>query len=132
FLDLYDGEGVGNVPLIVNGEPLIKPERVNDYELGASWARRSSQLAANLFRMDFNDELVYAGQFDTDLGYPIVGNAARSIHQGVELSVASGADASVLSIAANATLSDNHFIHYTEHYGPTAADDVSYDGKAIG
>ena len=164
FRDLYDGEGVGSVPLIVNGEPLIKPERVNDYELGVSWwnlASRGSRplrtsLSANLFRMDFRDELVYAGQFNTDLGYPILGNAARSIHQGIELAgsmtyrhrtldsprteppsyppdapFGSGTHPD-FAFDANTTISDNHFIDYTEHYGPTPADDVSYDGNAIG
>jgi hypothetical protein len=106
--------------------------------------------------MDFKDELVYAGQFNTDLGYPIVGNAASSIHQGIEASASarfggprlqlitpednfSGpnersfvTEHPELVIDANASLSDNHFVHYTEHYGPTAADDYSYDGNTIG
>jgi iron complex outermembrane receptor protein len=151
FRDLYDGEGVGNVPLFdANGNPLIRPERVNDYELGLEWRPRDVLLQATLFRMDFSDELVYAGQFNTDLGYPIIGNAARSVHQGVELSASTrlggprpggssvssspfgGGDRVEIALGANATLSDNHFISYTEHYGPTPADDVSYDGKAIG
>jgi iron complex outermembrane receptor protein len=140
--DLYDGEGVGNAPLLdANGDPLIKPERVNDYELGLEWRPAGALLQATLFRMDFSDELVYAGQFNTDLGYPIIGNAARSVHQGVELSGSqrwggSGAfgagERLDLALDANATLGDNHFVSYTEHYGPTPADDVSYDGKAIG
>jgi iron complex outermembrane receptor protein len=91
--DLYDGETVGNVPLYghidqvagVYDDPLVRPEHVNDYELGGSWHAGTASLTANLFHMDFRDELVFAGQFDTDLGYPITGNAARSVHQGVEL-----------------------------------------------
>ncbi len=156
FRDLFDGEGVGNAALIVNGKPLVQPEQLDDYELGVDWlglhdTAKIARLEANLFRMDFRDELVYAGQFNTDLGYPIIGNAARSIHQGIELSASwlmdrpevsrafSASPATsylgqpfTMAISANATLSDNHFVHYTEHYGPTAADDVSYDGKAIG
>ena len=120
------------MPLIENGEALIKPEKVNDYEVGASWTSGRAQLGANLFRMDFEDELVYAGQFNTDLGYPILGNAARSVHQGMELSGATGVPGAPLSLTANATLSDNHFVEYREHYGPTPGDEVSYDGNAIG
>jgi iron complex outermembrane recepter protein len=37
-----------------------------------------------------------------------------------------------VSLDANATLSDNHFVEYVERYGPTPADDVSYDGNRIG
>ena len=140
--DLYDGEDAGNVPLFdATGNPLIKPEKVNDYEVGLEWRPGGAQLQATLFRMDFSDELVYAGQFNTDLGYPIIGNAARSVHQGIELAGAKrwgrggafGSGGHVdLALDANATLGDNHFVSYTEHYGPTPADDVSYDGKAIG
>ena len=133
FRDLFDAEGVGSVPLIVNGNPLIRPERVNDYELGLRWGREGqTRLGANLFRMDFTDELVYAGQFNTDLGYPILGNAARSVHQGVELAGSAALGDPRLALDANATLSDNHFIEYHEVYGTTPADVVSYDGNAIG
>ena len=162
FRDLYDAEGAGSVPLyreVPSGnhdEPLIRPEKVTDYEIGASWHGGELSLGgplsfmANLFRMDFRDELVYAGQFNTDLGYPILGNAARSVHQGVELSgryeggrvrlvegnvreaqrlLARGAP---ITLNANVTLSDNHFVHFREVYGTSPGDTVSYDGKAIG
>jgi iron complex outermembrane receptor protein len=141
FRDLYDAEGPGNVPLYrgapfgIYDVPLIRPEHVNDYEVGADWRGRGAALGANLFRMDFRDELVYAGQFDADLGYPILGNAARSVHQGIELSArlerALGGEARV-ALDANTTLSDNHFVRYREIYGPSAGDTVTYDGKAIG
>jgi len=140
FRDLYDAEGPGNVPLYrgaalgIYDVPLIRPEHVNDYEAGADWHGDGVTLGANLFRMDFRDELVYAGQFDTDLGYPILGNAARSVHQGVELSARLErpvGDARV-ALEANATLSDNHFVRYREIYGPSVGDTVVYDGKAIG
>lgn len=143
FRDLYDAEGAGSVPLYrvvdvargVYRDPLVKPEKVNHVELGGAWTGAAGTASANVFRMDFRDELVYAGQFDTDLGYPILGNAARSVHQGVELAargerpIARGV---VLSLDANATLSDNHFVRYREQYGPTSADEVSYDGKPLG
>ena len=141
--DLYDGESVGNVPLYafrdpvrqVYRDPLIRPEKVHDVELGGAWRGRGVSATANLFRMEFRDELVYAGQFNTDLGYPILGNAARSVHQGVELAArAARGFGRGLSAAldANATLADHHFVRYRERYGPTPADEVSYDGNAIG
>jgi iron complex outermembrane receptor protein len=143
FRDLYDAEGVGSVPLYrihdvlanVYADPLIRPERVNDWEAGFAWRGARAAASANLFRMDFRDELVYAGQFDTDLGYPILGNAARSVHQGLELAARAEAAARpdlTFGLDANATLSDDHFVEYREVYGTTAADVVSYDGKAIG
>jgi iron complex outermembrane receptor protein len=140
--DLYDGEGTGSVPLYrvvdrargVYSDPLIHPEHVHDVELGARWERGSSAASVNLYRMDFRDELVYAGQFNTDLGYPVLGNAARSVHQGAELAGSAGWAMGRVHAAleGNLTLSDNHFVEYTEHYGPTAADDVRYDDEPIG
>ena len=151
FRDLYDAEGVGSVPLYANGEPLITPEQVMDYEFGAHWHSRAFDTHLNLFRMDFEDELVYAGQFNTDLGYPILGNAARSVHQGAEIEATAWfgrpyratndpvpghafGDGTVreLRVTANATFSDNHFIDYEEAYGPLPSDLVSYDGNPIG
>jgi iron complex outermembrane recepter protein len=152
FRDLYDAEGAGSVPLYQDGKALIRPERVNDFEAAARWQYRARSVQLNAFRMDFRDELVYAGQFNTDLGYPILGNAARSVHQGIEVegSWAFGAQPwSPLQgtpfdhlrdrlpprkweFAANATLSDNHFVRYREIYGTSPGDTVVYDGKAIG
>jgi iron complex outermembrane receptor protein len=132
--DLYEGESVGNSALIRNGRPLVKPEHVTDVELGGTWKSARASVTANLFRMDFRDELVSAGQYDTDLNEPITGNAARSIHQGAELAGTLALPAGVTRVEfdANATLSDNHFVHYTEHWGATSAADVVYDGKALG
>jgi len=141
--DLFDAEGVGAVPLfrhvdIANGvirDPLVRPEHVQDYELGGGWNAGRSSLAANLYRMDFRDELVFAGQFDTDLGYPILGNAARSVHQGLELAATTGCRfgrALDAMLEGNATFARNRFVDFRERYGPTPADEVVYDGKPLG
>ncbi len=144
FRDLFDAEGVGSVPLyrtadIVNNiytysDPLIRPESVDDFELGTGCDHATWGAKADVFRMNFRDELVYAGQFNTDLGYPILGNAAKSVHQGLELearaehALAYGAR---LAIDGNASFSDNHFVKYSEYYGTATGDTVSYDGNAI-
>ena len=150
--DLYDAEGVGSLPLygtvdVANGiyeNPLIHPEHVNDLEVGARWTHGSSSATVDAFHMDFRDELVYAGQFDVDLGYPVVGNAARSVHQGIELAARTEMPlgqrprdrehrrGAALTIDANATLSDNHFVSYQEVYGTAVGDTVHYDGNTIG
>jgi iron complex outermembrane receptor protein len=142
FRDLYDAEGVGSAPLyrVVNvaagvyRDPLIHPEKVDDYEVGGAWRGTGVSLSANLFRMNFHDELVTAGQ-NTDLGSPILGNAARSVHQGLELSGRAERDlaaGSALTLGGNLSLSDNHFVEYREVSGPGPQDVVRYDGKAIG
>lgn len=143
FRDLYDAEGVGSVPLYefvdvannVYRDPLITPEYVNDWELGATWTHDDWRFAATAFRMDLEDELVFAGQFNTDLGYPIVGNAAESVHQGLELTVATERPLTRewrLVAQGNATFGDNHFESYEETYGTAPGDTVRYDGNTLG
>jgi len=143
FRDLYDGETVGSLPLYgtidvaagVYQNPLIHPEHVDDFEAGGRWNGKDVSASANVFRMNFKDELVYAGQFNTDLGYPILGNAARSIHQGVELEARGSrvlAQDTRLGLFGNATFSDNHFVEYREYYGTNPGDTLFYDGKQIG
>ncbi len=145
FRDLYDGEGVPATPnfAVVGGvtdysRPLVRPERVSDWELGAGWQGRGAAADLNLFRMDFDDELVYAGQFNQDLGYPVTGNAARSVHQGVEVALRGEralASRLTLAVEGNASLSDNHFVRYTE-FDPTGdstlVEALDYDGRTIG
>jgi len=142
FRDLYDAEGAGSLPLygtidVANGvyeDPLITPEKVSDFELGGTWRATDASATLHLFRMDFRDELVYAGQFNTDLGFPILGNAARSVHQGIEAAAqweTALAARTRLTLAGNGTFSDNHFVEYREVYGTEPGDTVSYDGNQL-
>ncbi|HTR96524.1 MAG TPA: TonB-dependent receptor, partial [Candidatus Acidoferrales bacterium] len=140
--DLYDGESPGALPLYrvvdvaagIYQDPLIRPEHVLQEELGAQWRGRGAAASADLYRMDFHDEIVDAGQYNTDLGYPILGNAAQSVHQGLELAANAARRFGAVrgELAGNATLSDNHFVHYTEVWGPSASDDIVDDGHAEG
>jgi outer membrane receptor protein involved in Fe transport len=140
FRSLYDAEGVGSVPLFrtfdpASGEfhdPLLRPERVNDWEVGASWRRERSYLGLNLFRLDFEDELVDY-QFNSDLGYAVPANAARSVHQGVEVAGRWSLglpEQLAFTLEGNATLSDNHFIDYVEVIDPTFS--IDHHDKTIG
>ena len=143
FRDLYDAEGVGAVPLYrrvdvaagVYEDPLIRPEHVHDLELGVTWGDDSRAASLNIYRMEFRDELVFAGQFNTDLGYATLGNAARSVHQGIELAAHASralANGATLAFDGNTTFGDHHFVDYRERFGPTLADEVRYDGNPIG
>lgn len=64
--------------------PLVRPETLHDYEAGAGWHAERAGLDVNFFWMDFHDEIVKSGQLDR-FGQPITGNAARSVHRGLEL-----------------------------------------------
>lgn len=87
-------------------EPLVKPETMNDFELGASFNKENYSVTLNLFYMLFNDEIVKDGQVDR-FGQPITGNVDRSVHLGAELSAIVKIWKNRLELFGNATVSRN-------------------------
>jgi iron complex outermembrane receptor protein len=87
-------------------EPLVKPETMNDFELGASFNSDNLTLTLNLFYMLFNDEIVKDGQVDR-FGQPTTGNVDRSVHLGAELSAIVKFWDDHLELFGNATISKN-------------------------
>src|SRR5690606_19378998 len=53
--------------------PLVKPETMNDIEIGTSFNSKNVSVSLNVFYMLFNDEIVANGQVDR-FGQPITGN----------------------------------------------------------
>jgi iron complex outermembrane recepter protein len=66
--------------------PLVKPETMNDFELGSYFSSRNINISLNLYYMLFNDEIVRNGKLDR-FGQPITGNMDETIHTGIEASV---------------------------------------------
>ncbi|MCX6167896.1 MAG: TonB-dependent receptor [Ignavibacteriales bacterium] len=64
-------------------KPLVKPETMNNLELGTSFTRENLNLSFDFFYMAFNDEIVKQGQVDR-FGQPITGNMDQTIHYGFE------------------------------------------------
>lgn len=64
-------------------KPLVKPENMNGFELGANYSFNNIASSLNLFYMLFNDEIVKKGQVDR-FGQPVTGNMDRTIHYGIE------------------------------------------------
>ena len=64
--------------------PLVKPEIMNDIELGARYSKANYSINANLFYMLFYDEIIKKGQLDR-FGQPITGNIDETIHAGIEV-----------------------------------------------
>jgi outer membrane receptor for Fe3+-dicitrate len=82
--------------------------------------------------MDFRDELVDF-QFNSNFYDWVTTNAARSVHQGVELALATEARPGrdlTLALDANTTLGDNHFVEFAEQLDATTV--IHRDGNTIG
>jgi len=81
--DVSDGQG--GVSHVEWTDPLVRPERVVDRELGLGWRGREVEWTLGGYWMDFTDEIVPYGGVSDD-GSGIRGNAGRTRHRGLELS----------------------------------------------
>ncbi len=93
--------------------PLVKPESLFNIELGGGYRSDVVAMTANVYWMEFSDEIVKSGQVDR-FGQPITGNADRTRHIGVELTGrAQFVDG--LDLRMNATVSRNRFVRHTDY-----------------
>jgi iron complex outermembrane recepter protein len=125
-----DTNSVGQI-LYDYDNPLVKPESLLDFELGWKHSNRNYFASANLYWMEFFDELVKNGQLDV-FGRPKDGNAPRTRHYGVELVggyVFEINSESSLTLTLNATYSQNKVIDFT--YFPSSEVAVILDDNNI-
>jgi iron complex outermembrane receptor protein len=105
----------------------LRPEDLWDWEAGVSYRNGNLRGRANLFLMNFANEIVYAGKLDSS-GVPVYGNGARSRHRGVELE-ASYDPSPIVGFDGSVSLSHNTFVKYRE-YNDDGSVNV-YDGKLL-
>ena len=134
FRELYDPENAGSLPAFgtvhPSGEledPLIHPEKVDDWALGVRARGAWGEATLGGYWMDFKDEIVYNGSLD-DNGNPITGNAARSRHRGIEASLTAHAT-KALEIRGAFQWSNDRFVDYQEFIDSTTT--IDYSGNAI-
>ncbi len=92
--------------------PFPKAESVLDYEAGYNYTSEKFQAGANLYYMDYTDQLVQTGEL-SEIGEPLTTNIAKSYRAGVELSAACRV-LPFLTLEGNAALSDNKLKDFTE------------------
>lgn len=100
--------------------PLVKPEIMNDVELGARYANDKFSLNANLFYMLFSDEIISKGQLDR-FGQPITGNVDKTIHTGIEVDGRANI-ANNIEFIFNASYSKNYVSEGFTYYGSSPID----------
>lgn len=62
----------------------VKPERLNDFELGWRFANTKTKLNINAYYMRYKDQLVLTGTLN-DVGTPIAENSGKSYRAGLEV-----------------------------------------------
>jgi len=98
-----------------DGDPRHTPsaERLFDYELGYTFTNSLLTLGANLYYMDYTDQLVVTGQL-SDTGNPLSVNVPDSYRAGIELQAAVR-PAAWFDWSVNATFSRNRIRDFVEY-----------------
>lgn len=92
----------------------IKPEKLTDYELGVRFMKKRFQVEANIYLMEYKDQLVPTGKI-SETGYVIKENVKDSYRRGVEIS-SKWMPYEFISLDANLALSTNKILDYTQYY----------------
>ncbi len=87
-----------------NGNPV--PETLNDFELGYRFTQERARVYANVFYMDYRDQLVLTGAID-DVGAPIRQNSGSSYRLGLEIEAGLEIVPGILATTPNLALSTN-------------------------
>jgi iron complex outermembrane receptor protein len=107
----------------------IKPEKLNDFELGWRFNSEKFQLNSNFYYMGYKDQLILTGRLD-DVGAPIRSNSEKSHRLGFEVD-ATIALSEKFILRPNFTLSSNKNIDLAvegENYGTK---DIAFSPSVI-
>ena len=100
----------------------VKPEKLDDYELGWRYTDKKVQWNANIYYMAYQNQLILTGNLDP-VGNPKRSNSEKSYRLGLEID-ATIALSKQLSIRPNLTLSENKNVNLN-------VDGVNYGNKNI-
>ena len=92
--------------------PRLDAEKLNDWEFGAGYVKPWLLAKANLYRMDFDDEIVATGTVLNTGGFEHR-NAGRSTHQGIELS-ATLRPTERVTVSGDVAFSDNTLERFSD------------------
>lgn len=107
----------------------VKPEKLNDFELGWRFNSEKFQLNSNVYYMGYKDQLILTGKLD-DVGNPIRSNTDKSYRLGLEVD-ATIALSEKFTLRPNFTLSSNKNVDLAvdgEYYGTTK---IAYSPEVI-
>jgi iron complex outermembrane receptor protein len=107
----------------------VKPEKLNDFELGWRYLSDKMQLNTNFYYMAYQDQLILTGTLD-DVGNPIRSNSEKSYRFGLEMDV--NIDISKeISLRPNLTLSSNKNVDLAVNGHYFGTKDISYSPSVI-
>ena len=109
--DMFSGQ---DNPTVHYDLRAVKPERVVDFELGLNYVRPGLTLQADVYAMEFRNEIALTGEL-SEIGLPLRRNVDRSHRRGLELDAAWQAWPK-LRLTASANVSFNRIRTWTQFY----------------
>jgi iron complex outermembrane recepter protein len=109
--DLFHGDDNPAIPYDLRA---VKPERVYDFEGGWSYQGPRAGLSANLYAMEFRNEIAATGEL-SEIGLPLRRNVDKSFRRGLEVEADWRPSAS-LRLRTNANVSRNEIAEWTQFY----------------
>ncbi len=108
----------------INEQPTF--ETLNDYEAGYSYQNERFNIGANLYYMDYNNQLILTGKL-SEIGEALTSNIKDSYRTGIELMA--GVDiCSWLNWSGNFTYSANKIRNFTETVDEYQGEDFDWKG----
>ncbi|MFA9187001.1 TonB-dependent receptor [Flavobacterium sp. FBOR7N2.3] len=107
----------------------VKPEKLNDFELGWRFNSETFQLNSNFYYMGYRDQLILTGRLD-DVGAPIRSNTDKSYRLGFEVDATIAVSEKII-LRPNFTLSSNKNVDLAvegQNYGTTK---IAYSPEII-
>ncbi len=114
--DFFHGE---DNPSVAYDLRAVRPERVYDLEAGWNYVTASVELAANVYAMEFRNEIAATGEL-SEIGLPLRRNVDRSHRRGIELDLSWYA-MPALRLRTAANFSRNRIEEWTQFYDPSTA-----------
>ena len=110
-MDMLSGEDDATLPYDLRG---VRPERLLDLEAGVEYRSPGVRAQANLYAMEFRDEIALAGEL-SEIGLPLRRNVDRSRRHGFELEL-SARIAPPLTLRGSAHLSRSRIREWLQFY----------------
>ncbi|MGG7036302.1 MAG: TonB-dependent receptor [Flavobacterium sp.] len=107
----------------------VKPEKLDDYELGWRYASEKVKVNSNIYYMAYKDQLILTGNLD-DVGNPIRSNSEKSYRLGLEVDAAFALSKEFI-VRSNVTLSQNKNIDLVVEGENVGTKDIAYSPSVI-
>jgi iron complex outermembrane receptor protein len=124
--DMLNGEDDASLPYDLHA---VEPESLVDVEAGVEWRRSGLALRADLYAMEFENEIALSGEL-TEVGLPARRNAGSSHRRGLELGVDYSASPR-LRLGLTAALSRNRIDSWTQAYDVYDAEGAWLDSVSV-